>query len=1084
MKIMPNQKTSTIPPHIEERRILQPPFRVSTRKGRASSLTVACILDDLSMTSFAPEADFQALTMRDWLVELTASQPDLLFVESAWRGHRETWWNEVQRCGPELRGILNWCKSRSIPTVFWNKEDPVHYSTFLNAAQLFDVVFTTDVDCVPRYRASLGHDRVYFLPFAAQPKYHNPIEEFDRVRGVSFAGAYYKKYPIRNRDFNELSNVLKETGRLEIYDRNYALGAEDQQFPEEIRSLVVGGLTPEDISVAYKGYTYSLNLNSVKESQSMFARRVFELMASNTAVISNYSRGLKVMFSDLAIATDGAEQLKDRLTWISSQPNGLERIRNMAIRKVFNEHTYAKRLEEIAIRAGIKLPPASVDKVLLICPLSTERHALNIVKLLQAQQHSEWELVFIGGSINLNIADDRRIHFLATLDDLKNFDRGSFTHFGCLHPNDWYGPNYLWDILTVFQWAEVECVGHAERFSFSDEGLVKVQAGTAWTYQTDLNLSRSVRRFRENEQVWEAYQQRDTPIGGLATSSSEYCENGIDATADQLAPFTDLDIDEGISLNEFQEFAQRLNPEAELEASGFQSGIDPADLFEEIQEVSGLSVSVDNGKISIESSLETDKHQYAYSRVPIDPVMLPDTNGGEVYFEATPGLNVMLAFVYYSEDGDRLGHSMIGNSRNTSVAWPENTSKVKVGIRVMGPGSTVISSYSRRPRQAAIQPSIATESSLIVTNRYPSYEALYQNGFVASRAESYLAAGFRTEIFCVEAKESKIGHREFNGIQVTTGNADQLEAFVSFSRQKRILVHFLSEEIWDVLRRASQDQEITVWVHGFEAQPWWRRASLYTDAEERKKAVQVSDARMKFWKEVFSSVSENWHFVFVSEYLAQQVFDDVGVSLAPSQFSVISNIVDTELFPYREKPLEQRFKVLSIRPYASNIYANDLAVKAVLHLSEMCPEFERFEFAFYGDGILFDETLEPLKDFSNVKISRGFLTRSQIAEVHRDYGLFLVPSRMDTQGVSRGEAMASGLVPITNSVAAIPEFVDHDSGMLVDAEDFVGLAEAMQFLAENPEEFARLSAAAANRVERELGFCATISREIKLVWEN
>jgi glycosyltransferase involved in cell wall biosynthesis len=35
-----------------------------------------------------------------------------------------------------------------------------------------------------------------------------------------------------------------------------------------------------------------------------------------------------------------------------------------------------------------------------------------------------------------------------------------------------------------------------------------------------------------------------------------------------------------------------------------------------------------------------------------------------------------------------------------------------------------------------------------------------------------------------------------------------------------------------------------------------------------------------------------------------------------------------------------------------------------------------------------------------------------------------VPSRTDTQGVSRDEAMSSGLVPVTNAVAAIPEFVD------------------------------------------------------------
>jgi glycosyltransferase involved in cell wall biosynthesis len=46
---------------------------------------------------------------------------------------------------------------------------------------------------------------------------------------------------------------------------------------------------------------------------------------------------------------------------------------------------------------------------------------------------------------------------------------------------------------------------------------------------------------------------------------------------------------------------------------------------------------------------------------------------------------------------------------------------------------------------------------------------------------------------------------------------------------------------------------------------------------------------------------------------------------------------------------------------------------------------------------------------------------------------------METQGVSRNEAMSSGLVPITNAVATIPEFVDDSCGILAPGGD----AEAM-----------------------------------------
>src|SRR5699024_234528 len=135
-----------------------------------------------------------------------------------WRGHRQTWWNTVHRHGPELTGIVGWCKERGIPTAFWNKEDPVHFNTFLTTAGIFDAVFTTDLDCVPRYKKELGHENVHFLPFAAQPAESNPLEVYNRIDGCAFAGAYYEKYPERLADLAELSKELGAEGRrFDIY---------------------------------------------------------------------------------------------------------------------------------------------------------------------------------------------------------------------------------------------------------------------------------------------------------------------------------------------------------------------------------------------------------------------------------------------------------------------------------------------------------------------------------------------------------------------------------------------------------------------------------------------------------------------------------------------------------------------------------------------------------------------------------------------------------------------------------------------------------------------------------------------------
>lgn len=93
----------------------------------------------------------------------------------------------------------------------------------------------------------------------------------------------------------------------------------------------------------------------------------------------------------------------------------------------------------------------------------------------------------------------------------------------------------------------------------------------------------------------------------------------------------------------------------------------------------------------------------------------------------------------------------------------------------------------------------------------------------------------------------------------------------------------------------------------------------------------------------------------------------------------------------------------------------------------------------------------------------------------------MIPTRGDTQGVSRDEAMASGLVPITNAVAAIPEFVDESCGILVPAEDYKAMADGIEKLYNEPEYFLKLSGNAAKRVRKQTAREFTICKEEELI---
>lgn len=224
---------------------------------------------------------------------------------------------------------------------------------------------------------------------------------------------------------------------------------------------------------------------------------------------------------------------------------------------------------------------------------------------------------------------------------------------------------------------------------------------------------------------------------------------------------------------------------------------------------------------------------------------------------------------------------------------------------------------------------------------------------------------------------------------------------------------------------------------------------------------------------------ERLSLIFVSQYFADEVMEDVGFRLPDDQYKIIHNPVDTDIFSYVEKDPEQRKKILSIRPYASRKYANDLSVKAVLELSKE-PFFDELEFRFIGDGALFDETLLPLRDFSNVIIDRGFLAQPDIAELHKEYGVFLCPTRMDAQGVSKDEAMSSGLVVVTNGVTAIPEFIDEQCGVIAGSEDYLGMAAGIKRLYETPSDFTRLSDSAGKRARKQVAKEKIVKEELTI----
>jgi hypothetical protein len=366
-------------------------FLASGQPSAVRDLRVAAIMDTFSASCFAPECELIQFRPDNWRATLEARPPHMLMVESAWQGNDGAWQYQVGSYSypdstglPPLTELVSWCRDRDIPTVFWNKEDPVHFDKFKEAAQLFDVVLTTDRDQIGAYLdlPDIRANVVDALPFAAQPALHNPVGAPQTREPIPvFAGTYYKTRHAARRDQLE---VLLDAARpfgLQIFDRMHGSESDSVGFPERFVEHVSGGLPYDEMVRAYKGYRVFLNTNSVTESPTMFSRRVFELLASGTPVVSTESLGMEQMLGDVldtindaGAATEAIRRLlEDDAHWAARSRAG--------VRQVMRAHTYEHRLAAVATHAGFDVAVYEPEVTLAMLS-SDDPHLFRVIHAL------------------------------------------------------------------------------------------------------------------------------------------------------------------------------------------------------------------------------------------------------------------------------------------------------------------------------------------------------------------------------------------------------------------------------------------------------------------------------------------------------------------------------------------------------------------------------------------------------------------------------------------------------------------------------------------------------------------------------
>lgn len=284
---------------------------LSTHWQFMKNLRILSILDEFTYNNLKLEPYVELLSKKPFWYHKN-NKIDFLLVESAWRGHQNQWRHKIasyphhsKRNLNDLRKLVLWCKEKNIPTVFWNKEDPYHYDQFIEAAELFDYVFTTDELSIPRYLKDAPTAKCHSMTFFIQPRIHYRKNHTPIKRSL-FMGTYQRHMHDERTAWQDRIFTTAAPYGLDLYNRH--ANDNDYKFPTFNGDVkYFSPIQYDQVMDIYRNYQQILNVNTITQSPTMFSRRLIEIMACGRLALSNSSLSIKKLFPEMCIELDHTE---------------------------------------------------------------------------------------------------------------------------------------------------------------------------------------------------------------------------------------------------------------------------------------------------------------------------------------------------------------------------------------------------------------------------------------------------------------------------------------------------------------------------------------------------------------------------------------------------------------------------------------------------------------------------------------------------------------------------------------------------------------------------------------------------------
>ena len=239
---------------------------------------------------------------------------------------------------------------------------------------------------------------------------------------------------------------------------------------------------------AYKAHQVFLNVNSVTDSPTMFSRRVFELLACGTAVVSTESVGVQRTLGDVVSMIDTPKQATNALSKLQDDAYWRE-LTQRGRRRVMGEHTYSHRLVELANKLGFNVtayPGEEVAALALVDDVDQARRFRAVAASISAQETRPAELLIgshtsVVGDLQELQSDEGEIRVRVVQQDPNASRSQRFRELAALaaspwlailHPAHTYGEHHLTDLVLTTRFADADVIGNASFETLDGAGAV------------------------------------------------------------------------------------------------------------------------------------------------------------------------------------------------------------------------------------------------------------------------------------------------------------------------------------------------------------------------------------------------------------------------------------------------------------------------------------------------------------------------------------------------------------------------------------------------------------------------------------